>query len=114
MVITCNEVTAAQLPHVLEYAQCIIGVESVVFNIRMHDLHSDSLQSVHSDYHSNAASPALLGVSGPAILKKYWVYHASQALKGEKGTVQFKQWYHAISDAQKNFNEQLVRAAITK
>ena len=24
----------------------------------------------------------------------------------------FKQWYHAISDAWKNFNEQLVRAAI--
>ena len=32
----------------------------------------------------------------------------------EKDTVQFEQWYHAISDAQKNFNEQLVRAAITK
>ena len=31
----------------------------------------------------------------------------------EKDTVQFKQWYHAIPDAQKNFNEQLVRAAIT-
>ena len=32
----------------------------------------------------------------------------------EKDTVQFKQWYHAISDAWKNFNEQLVRSAITK
>ena len=32
----------------------------------------------------------------------------------EKDTVQFEQWYHAISDAWKNFNEQLVRAAITK
>ena len=32
----------------------------------------------------------------------------------EKDTVWFKQWYHAISDARKNFNEQLVRAAITK
>ena len=32
----------------------------------------------------------------------------------EKDTVQFEQWYHAISDAQKNFNEQLVTAAITK
>ena len=30
----------------------------------------------------------------------------------EKDTIQFKQWYHAISDAWKNFNEQLVRAAI--
>ena len=32
----------------------------------------------------------------------------------EKYTAQFEQWYHAISDARKNFNEQLVRAAITK
>ena len=32
----------------------------------------------------------------------------------EKDTVQFEQWYHAISDACKNSNEQLVRAAITK
>ena len=32
----------------------------------------------------------------------------------EKDTVQFEQWYHTISDARRNFNEQLVRAAITK
>ena len=32
----------------------------------------------------------------------------------EKDTVQFEQWYHAILDACKNVNEQLVRAAITK
>ena len=32
----------------------------------------------------------------------------------EKDTVWFEQWYHAISDAHKNFNEQLVRVAITK
>ena len=32
----------------------------------------------------------------------------------ERDTVQFEQWYQAISDAHKNFNEQLVRAAITK
>ena len=32
----------------------------------------------------------------------------------EKVTVQFEQWYHAISDTHKNFREQLVRAAITK
>ena len=32
----------------------------------------------------------------------------------EKDTVQFEQWYHAISDARRNFNEQLVRVAITK
>ena len=32
----------------------------------------------------------------------------------EKDTVQFEQWFHAISNARRNFNEQLVRAAITK
>ena len=32
----------------------------------------------------------------------------------EKDTVWCEQWYHAISDAHKNFSEQLVRAAITK
>ena len=32
----------------------------------------------------------------------------------EKNTVQFEQWYDDISDAHKNFNEQLVRAAFTK
>ena len=31
-----------------------------------------------------------------------------------KYSVWVKQWYHAISDALKNFNEQLVRAAMTK
>ena len=32
----------------------------------------------------------------------------------EQDTVWFEQWYHAISDTRRNFNEQLVRAAITK
>ena len=36
------------------------------------------------------------------------------ALKGKGTLFGSKQWYHAISDAWKNFNEQLVRAAITK
>ena len=50
-----------------------------------------------------AMQPALLcwGAAGPTILNK-------------NDTVGFKQWYHTISDAQKNFNEQLVRAVITK
>ena len=70
VVTTCNEVTVAQLPHMLECVQCVVGVESVVFNNRMDALHSDSLQSVQSGYHSNAASPAVLGTSGPTILNK--------------------------------------------
>ena len=45
-------------------------VELVVFNHRMDDLHSDLLQSIHSGYHSNTASPAMLGATGPTILNK--------------------------------------------
>ena len=84
VVITCNEVTSAQLPHVLECAQCIVGVESVVFNNRMNDLHSNSLQSVQSGYRSNVASPAVLGASGPPILNKIPGIQTSQAPKGKK------------------------------
>ena len=50
VVIICNDVTAAQLPHVLECVQHTVGVGSVVFNNRMDGLHSDSLQSVQSGY----------------------------------------------------------------
>ena len=59
--ITCNEVIRAQLPHVLEHVQHINGVESVVFNHRMDNLHSDSLQSVHSGHCSQVTSPVALG-----------------------------------------------------
>ena len=76
----------------------------------MDDLHSDSLQNVQSGYHSNAASPAVLGASGTTILNKIPGFSGTER---EKITVWFKQWYHTISDTQKNFNEQLVRAAIT-
>ena len=80
----------------------------------MYDLHSDSLQSVQSGYHSNAGSPAVLWASGPTILNKIPSIPHFSGSEREKDTVQFEQWYHAISDAKKNFNEQLVRAAITK
>ena len=99
MVITCDEVTVAQLPHVLECVQHIDGMESVVFNNRMDDLHSDSLQSVQSGYHSNAASPAVLGASGPTILNKILGIPHFLGTEREKDTVWFKWWYHAISDA---------------
>ena len=91
-----------------------MGVELVVFNNRMDDLHSDSLQSVQSGYCSTAASPAGLEASGPTILNKILGIPCFSSTEREKDTVWFKQWYHAILDAQKNFNEQLVRAAITK
>ena len=114
VVITCNEVTTAQFPHILEHAQHTVGVELVVFNHRMDDLHSDSLQSVHSCYHSNVASPAMMGATGLTILNKILGFPCFLGTEREKDAVQFKQWYHAISVAWKNFNEQLVRAVITK
>ena len=114
VVITCEDVTVAQLSHVLECAQCIVGMESVVFNNRMDDLHSDSLQSVQSGYHSNMTSPTVIGAPGPTILNKLPGIPHFSGTEREKAIAQFKQWYHAILDAQKNFNEQLVRAAINK
>ena len=51
------------------------------------------------------------GTSGTTILNK--IPHFS-GTEREKDTVQFEQWLHAISDARKNFNEQLVRVAINK
>ena len=113
-VITCDEVTMAQLPHVSEHAQHINGVESVVFNNRMDDLHSDSLQSVQNGYQSNAGGPAVLEALGTTILNKILGIPHFSGTEREKDTVWFEQWYHTISDAQKNFNEQLVRAAITR
>ena len=35
-------------------------------------------------------------------------------MEREKDTVRFEQWYHAISDACRNFSKPLVRVAITK
>ena len=70
MVITCDEVTTAQLPQVIECVHPTMGVESVVFNIRIDDMQSDSNQSVQSGYHSYAGSPAVPGASGTIILNK--------------------------------------------
>ena len=86
----------------------------VVFNHRTNDLHSDSFQSVQSGHHSLVASSTALWAIGSTILIKIPGIPHFSGTEREKDTVQFKQWYHAISDAQKNFNEQLVRAAITK
>ena len=114
VVITCNEVTTAQLYHVLKCARRINGVDLVVFNHRTDDLNSDSLQSVHGGYHSPVTSPVALGAVSQPILNKMLGIPQFLGTEREKDTVQFEQWYHAISYAHKNFNEQLVRAAITK
>ena len=54
------------------------------------------------------------GVSGTTILNKIAGIPCLLGTEREKDTVQFEQWYHAISDARRNFSEQLVRVAITK
>ena len=110
----CDEVTAAHLPHVLKCAQHINIVELVFINHRMDDLHSNSLQSIHSGHHSQVLSSVVLGARGPPILNKILGIPQFSDTEREKDTFWFEQWYHVISDAWKNFNEQLVRAAITK
>ena len=60
IVITCDEVTMVQLPHVLKCTQCISGADSVVFNPITDDLHSDSLQTIPNEPHSLMVSPAPL------------------------------------------------------
>ena len=59
-------------------------------------------------------SPAPLGTIGQPILNKMPGIPQFSGNEREKDTVQFEQWYHAISDACRNFSKLLVRAAITK
>ena len=66
VIITCKEVTAVQLPQVIEHACHTTRVESVIFNTRLDEMKSDSNASVHS----YAGSPSAQGVSGPTFLNK--------------------------------------------
>ena len=68
VVITCNEVTMVQLPHVFEHVQHISGADSVVFNPKKDDLHSDSLQSIPNGPHSLMTSPIPLKPIGQPLL----------------------------------------------
>ena len=45
-------------------------VDSVVFNTKFNDVHSDSNQSVQSGYLNYVGSPAVPGVSGTTVLNK--------------------------------------------
>ena len=114
VVITCGEVTTTQLPQVIECAQHTMGVESIVFNTRVDDMQSDSNQSVQSGYCSYEGGPAVLGASGTTILNKIPGIPHFSGTEREKDTVWFEQWLHAIWDVRKNFNEELVKAAINK
>ena len=68
VVVTCDEVTAAQLPHVLEQVCHTTGV--VVFNMGLDEIQNESIPSVHSGYQSYAGGPAMLGASGATLLNK--------------------------------------------
>ena len=114
VVITCNEVTAAQLPQVVEHAHCTTRVESAVFNNALDEMRTDSNPSIHSGYHSYGGSPIVPGESGTTFHNKIpGIPHLSGS-EQEKDTVRFEQWLYSISDARRNFSEQLVRAAINK
>ena len=103
MVISCDEVTAVQLPQVIKHVCCTIGIESVVFNTRVDDMRSDSNPSVHSGYHSYIGSPAVPRTSGTTFPNKMPGIPSFSGTERRKDTVRFEQWLHAISDVWKNF-----------
>ena len=80
----------------------------------MDDLQSDSIHSVQSGCPGSVASPTVLEAPGATILNTIPGIPHFSGTEQEKDTVQFEQWYHALSNARRNFNEQLVRAASTK
>ena len=59
-------------------------------------------------------SPAPLKPIGQLLLNTIPGIPGFSGTEREKDTVQFEQWYHAISDAHGNFSEPLVSDAITK
>ena len=76
IVITCNEVTTVQLPHVLKHVQCISGADLVVFNPKTDDLHSDSLQTIPNEPHSLMVRPSSIKTHSPTSFE----YNAWNAL----------------------------------
>ena len=71
VVITCNEVTTAELPQVIECTCHIPQVESVVFNTRLDKMKSDPNPSVPS----YVGGPSVQGVSGTTFFNKMPDYH---------------------------------------
>ena len=110
VVITCDEVTTAQLLQVIECAYHTTRVESVVFNTRLDEMKSDSNPSVNS----YVGGPSVQGVSDTPFLNKMPGLPQCSGMEREKDTVRFEKWFHSISDARKTFNDQWVRAATNK
>ena len=105
VIITCNEVTMVQLPHVLKCVQHISGADSFVFNPKTDDLHSESLQSVPNGPCILITSPVLLKTIDQPLLNTKPGIPQFSGTEREKDTVQFEQWYHAISDACRKFSK---------
>ena len=84
VVITCDEVTLAQLPGVIEHVQQIRGAELVAFNNRMDDLQADSIHSVQHGYPGSVGVPAVPEASGATILNKIPGIYAFQVLKEKR------------------------------
>ena len=59
-------------------------------------------------------SPAPLKPIDPPLMNTIPGMPQFSSTEREKDTVWFEQWYHAISDAHRNFSGQVVRAVITK
>ena len=112
VVITCDEVTATQLPQALEHACHTPRVESVVFNTGLDDeIQTESIPSVCSGYQSYAGRPAVLGALDTTFLNKIPGIPWFSGSEHEKDAARFEQWLHSISDSRRNFSEQLVKAA---
>ena len=114
VVITCDEVTATQLPQVLEWACHTTGVEFIVFNMGPDEIQTEFINSVCTGYQSYPGDPAVLGASGTTFLNIIPGIPQFSGSEQEKDTVRFEQWLHSISDGRRNFSEQLVRATVNK
>ena len=91
VVITCNDVTAVQLPQGIDCACHTTGVESVVFNTGIDKMRYAFNPNVHSGYHSYVGGPAVLGASSTTFLNKMpgipWFF----GMEREKDTLRFEQ-----------------------
>ena len=103
VVITCDELTAVQLPQAIECVCCTTGVESVVFNTGLDEMRTYFNPTVHSGYHSYAGGPAVPGASGTTLLNKIPGIPCLSGSEQEKDAVQFEQWLYSISDARNTF-----------
>ena len=83
VVITCDEVTSAQLPQVIECAHHTTGAESAVFNTRLDEMKSDS----NPHFPSYAGGPSVEGVSGTIFLNKMPGLPQLSSIEKEKDNV---------------------------